>query len=823
MWDGVRVLSSFDLYGPPQQSWPGQVRMESGARIQNALVGVLCGEGDPANPGYVNSTPGTYGGVIETRDAVFENNRFDVVAKQWVSNTGTPSSSLEPEPCQARIRFVNTTFRTTAPLLYAGLHPVAHLRVADNQPFVHGCTFANELPAHTSSLEMGHGIEALNANLRVEPCLSGPCLAGSDQGNTFRNLDHAIHAVATESAPYSTIRDNTFIDNICAVYMDAVPGFAIRGNEVEMGRWSDVELTGTVDAAFLDYHRGIFSTLGFGFNISENNLGRSAGGTALTEGIVVGYTQEHNDIVFNNTAGGLDVGFVGEGICADVDGILGNANTQGLQFQCNTNANNGVNIWSRKIVEATDQIRHTIRGYQGGDGTVISPARAASNTFDRTAGNIDFRVSTDYLPLIRYFHKATPTNKIPLFYTTGTPALSPQLIGAGALDACATPGIWPGGTKPTLRAELESSKVAHGNISYLMAQLIDGGNTAAVVQEIIDTWPQDIWDLRAYLLSKSPYLSAEALKQLMNKDVPLAMKAEILIANPEATQKEGFLKWAELEANYPLPEYIIASVIASWDTRTYRSTLEMQMAEKHTALSQAANGLLYLYQTDTVPADPDSLRWVWQQVRTNGARYAEAALLLGQGNFTEAQTVIAAMPSEKNLRAPEELERQRMLTYISVLATAAGDGRNAYQLNTGEVNTLENMAKDHYDRPSRWANNLLCAVYKKCQAPWTGGDSEPKSRHYLPQAPVAVLAHGLLLQPNPAAAWTTASFTLPEATQGAWLQVQDLTGRKLHEERVAGAQGQVLLDTRSYAPGSYVLVLRDAHTVLGTERLIIQH
>jgi hypothetical protein len=55
--------------------------------------------------------------------------------------------------------------------------------------------------------------------------------------------------------------------------------------------------------------------------------------------------------------------------------------------------------------------------------------------------------------------------------------------------------------------------------------------------------------LRDYLLDLSPYLSVDALKELVSQDVPVAMKAEILVANPDATRTDWFLRWAQHEAN----------------------------------------------------------------------------------------------------------------------------------------------------------------------------------------------------------------------------------------------------------------------------------
>jgi hypothetical protein len=111
-----------------------------------------------------------------------------------------------------------------------------------------------------------------------------------------------------------------------------------------------------------------------------------------------------------------------------------------------------------------------------------------------------------------------------------------------------------------------------------------------------------------------------------------------------------------------------------------------------------------------------------QQVRTTAARYAEANVLLAQGNFVAARTVIQDMPVDKALKAPEVVEQQRMLSYITILETATNGGRSATELTTAEVNQLKALIVEQYDRPANWISNLLCLYYGECRAPRTGGE-----------------------------------------------------------------------------------------------------
>lgn len=372
---------------------------------------------------------------------------------------------------------------------------------------------------------------------------------------------------------------------------------------------------------------------------------------------------------------------------------------------------------------------------------------------------------------------------------------------------------------------LETNRTQFGNLRYLYEQLIDDGNTNEVVEEITSTWPEGIWELRDYLLAKSPYLSVTVLMELVNKQgVPDAIKAQICIANPDATKKEGFLKWAEFDAIYPLPGYILDNIVASWNTKTYRTELEMSMADRHTDMVQAANHWINWLYRDTLPPPPDTVQHVWRRVRTNAARYAEAAFLMGHGDLAQAERVMLDMPLEKELNPVEYAERGRMLGYIAVVQDALDDGRTAYQLTGTEVATLKTLIGDHYDRPSVWVRNLLCVVYNDCMAPYTGGEAEPKSAHRPAQDRTATSATTKFsLQPNPASTWAACNYDMGLLPKNAYVVLRDLSGRSLQTVPATNAMGQVLLDTRGLATGTYVVELVEAGAVLATEKLIVQH
>ncbi len=699
------------------------------------------------------------------------------------------------------------------------------------------CTWENAqltTPTHTSS-QLGKGIYSIDASYTVRGNCNTtglpygtPCPTGQLDRSEFIGFDHAISALGTAGSSSSfRVFDTKFTDNICGVYANGVVGYQVKRCELVLGG-RVVTLDGDVDQEFNSRHRGIYSTESWAFAVDDNLLSWT-GPHVETEGIVIGYSRDHNDIVFRNDAASLERGYIGEGIAADpAESYTG---LRGLQFFCNHNFGNTQNLWSRKVL--TDQSApelHTIRTNQG------YWDRPADNTFDLLPGPEgvgDFKVTTTNGNIL-YWNRGTG-NFHPQHYTQSPEAnLIPVYPLYAPANNCASKitttipndtGHPSGMALQPIRDHLLAQKLAYGNTRYLYDQLIDGGSTDEVVEEITDAWPQDFLELRAYLLGKSPYLSVDALMRAMNKyGLPDAIRAEVCIANPEATQKRGFVKWLQHQCTQPLPEYLIDNIIASWNLKTYRSTLEATMANQHAEMTQAANMLLHRHADDVDGAAPEELRAVWQLVRTPAARYAEAITYLEQGQFANATAVITGLPMEHNLKAPEAQERQRMLNLIALMQPIRSNGRTDAQLTVGEVDALEALRGNAYDRPATWISNLICFHYGRCRAPLSGGEEEsPKALR--PRALFSQEAEApiqLSIHPNPASSWVAFDYDLRSLADGAELAVMDVTGRIVWSTPLSTSKYQVLWDVRGAQPGSYTVELRNASKHVATEQLILQ-
>lgn len=361
----------------------------------------------------------------------------------------------------------------------------------------------------------------------------------------------------------------------------------------------------------------------------------------------------------------------------------------------------------------------------------------------------------------------------------------------------------------------------HANLNHNYNNLIDGGNTDALVDEIQLSWPSDAWDLRNELLARSPFLSVEVLKEAVNKSIlPHAMILEICLANPEATKQENFMGWLKDEAPVQLPTYMLGLIESSWNVQTMRFDLEGAMAVEHNAMSAAHNRMLDLLLNDTTSAPMDTLLLRWQQMPNLGARSGEVAARMRLGQYTEAQQVVQDILLGKHTDA-QGAEWQRMGQLLTFLQGLYAVGKDHRQLGTAEVAQLQAIATDAHDLPATWAQNILCFHYGVCLPVSTGGD--PNNRAPQQQATDDADEPQPLFRfhPNPAGSFTIVDH---QAVDNALctLVLRDIHGKAVREQELNGPVGQTILSLVGLSSGIYTCELMQGGERLAMERLVVR-
>ncbi|MEO8066766.1 MAG: M43 family zinc metalloprotease [Flavobacteriales bacterium] len=807
-WSGIQVwgTTTQHQFGSPYSTYQGNIVLKNGALIEHAREGI-----QTMNP----SDWSMIGGIVEATDATFKNCRRAV---SYVKYQNFNPNTLAPMP--NRSRFTRCTFVVDDD--YRGVDDFyAHVSMwyVDGIRFS-ACSFRNEQTTIGLSSKLGHGIISLDAKYTVSgKCnvilpLGQECPEADYTRGTFVGLDHGIHALNGSTDRAFTVDRCKFENNICGVFASGITGFSVTRNQFEFGV-PNVVLLGDEDQNFDGRHRGVFSFSSSGFRIEENEFLLHSGALSETDAIVVNQTMEHNDVVYKNTAFGMRNGYIGEAQCIDPV----SASSIGLQFLCNGNNGNAQNIGERQVALQPPLAFHGIRTQQG------SPTSPASNTFDQMLLPLDasdFRNSTDWV--LNYWHNGGISQ--PVDVTAGWVGTTLTVNQ----NACPSKFSNGGGhvlsqvKKEELELELQTKKLAYISTAYVFNSLLDGGNHDAVVQEVQDSWPQNAWELRNFLIAKSPYLSVDVLKKMMaHNTLPQPMVLEICLANPEATKQDGFLKWAQSSAPNPVPQYMADLIAGSWQAKTFRMELEATMGQQHADMSQAGYVLLSHFKNDTIGEPLDSLRLLWAELPNFGARMGEAMTLAQVGDHSGAIALLEAARDNYPMKSNREAEIDRAVALLTLLADVHATGRTVTQLNLAEQDALAQLGDGTYDRPSTWAWNILCFGYGRCRSTPSGGD-QPTMRSF----DTTTISGGgsvfraLAVLPNPATVVATFEYVLPTGTGDGIIVVRDATGREVERLPLTNTEGQTLWDTRRVAPGAYSIELLYSGKRIATERLVVK-
>ena len=367
----------------------------------------------------------------------------------------------------------------------------------------------------------------------------------------------------------------------------------------------------------------------------------------------------------------------------------------------------------------------------------------------------------------------------------------------------------------------DAARTAYVNTAYVYNGLLDGGNTDQLVQEVQESWPQEAWDLRNSLMGKSPFLSTEVLVEMMRKNIlPLAMVQEICLANPEATKKDDFVKWAEYEAPNPLPAYMIDQIAASWEPKTFRMELESTMGQHHADMTTAGDRLQAHFRLQEEGPELDQVLAIWQGEPSYAARYAEVQQYIRRNDFAHARNVLAELDAQYKMLEERVEERDRTLSFLDRLEALHQGGRTVMQMNGTEVADLEAFATGRDDQPAGWARNILCFGYDICLEGPENGESGIKRFQPVPGPEAATPL--LRLTPNPATVVVNIAHHLLGELKEAHIRISDARGRELERLRVKGSPGQLVWDTRNTPAGVYTVELFNGGERLATERSVIQ-
>ncbi|MCC5917857.1 MAG: hypothetical protein JJU02_11095, partial [Cryomorphaceae bacterium] len=118
---------------------------------------------------------------------------------------------------------------------------------------------------------------------------------------------------------------------------------------------------------------------------------------------------------------------------------------------------------------------------------------------------------------------------------------------------------------------------------------------AELIAQIFITPSSHFYDLYIELMGLSPYLSDEALIEIIHEpEFPDVLLRNILIENPHAVHND--IVWGEvLNRNPPLPQYMIDDILEGAESLSAREYLEARINHYNLQVDQLAQRLIRGY------------------------------------------------------------------------------------------------------------------------------------------------------------------------------------------------------------------------------------
>ena len=357
-------------------------------------------------------------------------------------------------------------------------------------------------------------------------------------------------------------------------------------------------------------------------------------------------------------------------------------------------------------------------------------------------------------------------------------------------------------------AELDfaTNLTSYNNVKALYESLKDGGNTEATLSDVENAWPNDMWELRAELLGKSPHLSMDVLKAAADKTdvLPESVLFEILTANPDELKKEELISYLEDKEN-PLPEYMIVILKQVAGGTTYKTVLKQQMARYNQTKTRAAHDIIRSILNDSV-INYDELRNWFDNIR--GVRGDEQiiATYMQEDNFTDALALANMMPGLYGYVGDELIEHGYYLDMLNLHISLALEGRTIFGLDSVEVGNLVFIADNSKGVAGVQATNILefAYGYRYCNCIEVDTCSYKSSKNVNYGSFNKAFGPEIDVKPNPADEWAVFSYTLPGSNTEGVIKITDISGKLIKIFNVEGKQGQKIWDTRKIKQGVYL-------------------
>ncbi|MDP1624099.1 MAG: T9SS type A sorting domain-containing protein [Bacteroidales bacterium] len=366
------------------------------------------------------------------------------------------------------------------------------------------------------------------------------------------------------------------------------------------------------------------------------------------------------------------------------------------------------------------------------------------------------------------------------------------------------------------------------SINNILTELVDGGSTGALSDEVASSTPPDALPTRDVILTSSPYVSDTVIQTAIEKEDVLnnAMIRDIMVANPHSAKSEILVDMLENRTT-PMPDYLMAEILQGEDSISSKELLESQRAFWNADRSQHYHNLIRYYRTDSVLGlTNDSLIYLLQLRNTVGSWYDLTATYFQRGDYQTGLNILNLIPSSFTLSDKQQVIRQSYENLYEILRNVATDSSRVMNIDSTDKHTLESISDSNLGQISAFARNLLVAsAATNYLEPIFLPETELKSskRDKYRGAKTSFKENLLNVYPNPAKTYFVVQYHLNEIPEECFIELTNIMGKPLSRIPVQLKDDQMVIPVNNLNQGVYIVTLKNkGNTVQQTKISLIR-
>lgn len=277
------------------------------------------------------------------------------------------------------------------------------------------------------------------------------------------------------------------------------------------------------------------------------------------------------------------------------------------------------------------------------------------------------------------------------------------------------------------------------------------------------------------------------------------MLRDIMVANPHSAKSEILLQELDMRLD-PMPEYMKDEILEGVFVLSAKELMEAKRDLDLQFYNFGFNRLLSASLTDTTPVPVDTLMALLAADGSARSMLQQAWVLLEAGDTTTAANRMASIPNEINLIGTDVTEHEEQLAFMQwliqnpvieeettdALADFVQSPSNAVSSDARSIMVAHNLLE--YKEPYLVPDLTKSAEVKKPMVKQSGDR-----------------ATSLKVYPNPAKEFITIEYNAGTEENQVMIEVFDESGRLVYNTYLARKIDQIIIDTRNFKPGNYII------------------